>query len=146
MNHLQLLCLGTGDAFSSLYYSSCFALESGARQRLEPANIPTVWFKHARFDHTAHRGVACALCHGDVTLSRTQADVLLPSVKVCQACHAPAGEFGGRLVGGARHDCVQCHRYHGGDLPLHGRGAALRHAPAGPLLDVQRFLKGAPKD
>jgi ribonuclease BN (tRNA processing enzyme) len=29
MNHLQLLCLGTGDAFSALYYSSCFALESG---------------------------------------------------------------------------------------------------------------------
>jgi hypothetical protein len=120
--------------------------ESGARQRLEPANIPTVWFKHARFDHTAHRGVACALCHGDVTRSRTQADVLLPSVQVCQTCHAPAGESGGRLVGGVRHDCVECHRYHGGDVPLHGRGAALRHAPAGPLSDVQRFLKGAPKD
>jgi ribonuclease BN (tRNA processing enzyme) len=29
MTGLRLLCLGNGDAFSALYYSTCFALESG---------------------------------------------------------------------------------------------------------------------
>ncbi len=31
MSDLRLLCLGVGDAFSALHYSSCFALESGGR-------------------------------------------------------------------------------------------------------------------
>src|SRR5262245_8216141 len=31
MSDLRLLCLGNGDAFSALYYSTCFALESGER-------------------------------------------------------------------------------------------------------------------
>ncbi|MCI0681449.1 MAG: cytochrome c3 family protein [Gemmataceae bacterium] len=118
--------------------------ETGATQRIDPANIPTVWFQHARFDHTAHRGVACAVCHVDVEQSRGPADVLLPGVKLCRTCHAPPHAAGGRVAGGARHDCVECHRYHGGDQPLHGRGAALRQPPHGPLPDVQRFLKGSP--
>src|SRR5262245_22637894 len=31
MSKLRLLCLGVGDAFSALHYSSCFALESDSR-------------------------------------------------------------------------------------------------------------------
>ena len=127
-------------------------IDLGAGQRVEPAAIPAVWLTSARFDHTSHRAVACPTCHAGVEESRTQADVLLPGVQVCQTCHAPAAaatrlpplaqEGGGGVGGGARHDCTECHRYHGGDEPWHGRGAASRSPPRGALHDVRRFLMG----
>src|SRR5205823_4377051 len=35
----------------------------GIAQTIPPANIPAVWFTHARFDHTSHRAVDCRECH-----------------------------------------------------------------------------------
>lgn len=117
----------------------------GSKQRIEPAGIPEVWLPHARFDHTAHRGVACQVCHANAEHSRTHADVLLPGMRSCQLCHAPADSGHDGIVGGARHDCVECHRYHSGDDPLHGRGAASRRPPGGAIDDPQRFLRGTAK-
>jgi cytochrome c554/c'-like protein len=114
----------------------------GARQRVEPAGIPTVWFVHARFDHASHRGVACGLCHAGAENSRTQADVLLPRIEMCNRCHSPAAGSGGATAAGARQDCVECHRYHDGDLPHAGRGAESRRPPRGGTADVQQFLQG----
>jgi hypothetical protein len=65
--------------------------------------IPQRWLPHSRFDHRAHRPLACAECHKAGESTRT-ADVLLPSVTVCRECH--------RDSGGARTACVECHRYH----------------------------------
>jgi hypothetical protein len=65
--------------------------------------IPQRWLPHSRFDHRAHRPLACAECHRAPESTRT-ADVLLPSVTVCRECH--------RDSGGARTACVECHRYH----------------------------------
>jgi hypothetical protein len=98
--------------------------------------VPAVWLKHARFDHSAHRAVTCVECHGgaysdNVRASRLASDVLLPNIENCVQCHAPRREIAGELVGGARHDCVECHNYHGrggGDEWLHGRGSSLRGA------------------
>ncbi|MEX2016815.1 MAG: cytochrome c3 family protein, partial [Candidatus Hydrogenedentales bacterium] len=101
-----------------------------------PVQVPAVWLKHARFDHSAHRAVACVECHGGAysdhaSASRLASDVLLPNLENCVRCHAPRRELAGEMVGGARHDCVECHDYHGrgggADL-LHGRGSTLRGA------------------
>lgn len=71
-------------------------------QVVSPA-IPPRWLPHARFDHSAHRPVACAECHKAAASSETK-DVLMPSIATCRECHQPKA--------GARTGCVECHRYH----------------------------------
>ena len=85
--------------------------------------IPQRWLPHSRFDHRAHRPLACAECHKAPESTRT-ADVLLPSVTVCRECH--------RDSGGARTACVECHRYH---------DRARERDPDGPLT-VRRLARG----
>ena len=70
---------------------------------LVPTRIPERWLPHSRFDHRAHRSLACAECHKAPESTRTS-DVLLPSVTTCRQCH--------RDDGGARTACVECHLYH----------------------------------
>jgi hypothetical protein len=96
----------------------------GAEQRVERAAILRVWFEQARFDHTAHRAMDCRACHVLAESSTSHGDVLLPGIATCLKCHSPPHHAGGQPRGGARHDCAECHRYHAGDQPLHGRGAA----------------------
>ncbi|MCS7046593.1 MAG: hypothetical protein NZO58_09580, partial [Gemmataceae bacterium] len=93
-----------------------------AEQRVT-AEIPTVWYEHAQFDHGAHRSMACLTCHAGAAESRTQADVLVPGLVLCLHCHVREGPTAAPWVRGVRHDCVACHRYHDGDHPLRGRGA-----------------------
>lgn len=107
--------------------------------------IPPVWLKHATFDHTAHRATDCKSCHpntvakyvgNDPNYEREPVNIL--GVDSCRECHAPKrGEFGG-----IRHACTDCHRFHGGDQPLHGRGNPIRFPD--PPLTWQEFLKGKP--
>ncbi len=94
-------------------------------QRVETANVPTVWLSHARFGHAAHRGIACGSCHAEAAQSRSQADILLPHIQMCQKCHGPANGSTSRLAA-ARSDCMECHRYHDGDHAQTGRGAESR--------------------
>ena len=114
--------------------------------KVEPTKVPDVWFKHAAFDHTAHRGVSCRECHSrsyalkedgspspDASVVAT--DVLIPAIDNCVRCHAPSkgqgGWFGSSstpISGGASHDCTECHRYHNGDNPLQGYGALAQDA------------------
>jgi hypothetical protein len=94
----------------------------GADQRVEPAAIPRQWFQQARFDHTAHRFVDCRECHAQAETSTNRGDVMLPGIATCIKCHSPPHSVGGQPRGGARYDCAECHRYHGGDQALHGRG------------------------
>jgi len=106
-------------------------------------NVPNVWLKHARFDHSAHRAVACVECHAraysdKADASRLAKDVLVPNIESCVRCHAPRQDFNGQLIGGARHDCVECHLYHGRDDPNHwldGKGSVLRGAKARRSID-----------
>ncbi len=109
--------------------------------QIEPTYVPTIWFEHANFDHSAHRAVSCRSCHEDAfERSTTNADVLLPRMDVCASCHAPAGrDASGQPVGGAGHACTECHRYHGGD-----RKPGPSMARDVDALDIPRFLKGAP--
>ncbi len=94
--------------------------ERGERPQIRPVAVPDLWFEHARFDHRSHRAVECLECHADAVTSKTNTDLLLPGVAVCQKCHAPRGEDKGQKVGGARWGCTTCHAYHNGDAPRQG--------------------------
>ena len=76
---------------------------TGSVPEIVPTAIPSRWLPHARFDHGAHRPVACVECHKAATSTETK-DVLLPTVATCRECH--------QHKVGARTDCVECHRYH----------------------------------
>lgn len=115
--------------------------------RIVPTRIPQVWFEHAVFDHAAHRKLRCAACHAGAEANapaRGNGASLLPRVETCLECHGPARVADGRKQGGAGHDCTECHRYHHGDAPLHGKGAAARSVPSEKRLNIRQFLNGRP--
>lgn len=109
-------------------------------KRVVETRVPSVWLEHAKFSHLSHRAVDCKECHADAWTSKTEKSVLIPNRDNCLQCHAPQTKVQGKLVGGARFDCIECHRYHNGDHPLQGLGAAARSVPA--PLQVQPFLSG----
>jgi hypothetical protein len=111
-------------------------------ERIIPPRIPEIWFKHAVFNHAAHRLLDCLRCHAEAQTSEKSSDVLLPGIKTCVPCHSPREYQDGKLRGGARFDCTECHRYHHGDEPLQGIGAARRGAASG--VDIDQFLSGKP--
>lgn len=116
------------------------------------SSIPDVWLLHAKFNHASHRAVDCRQCHENAyglmaggqpnpKGSVTHKDVLLPGVENCRECHRPARTEGALTVGGVRHDCTECHRYHHGDSPLQGLGAQALD-PKTPM-GIKKFLQGA---
>lgn len=95
--------------------------------------IPSRWMPHSRFRHDRHEKYACISCHdpeahqdekvylagedGDFELpSRQTADILMPSVAVCQKCHVKGSTAEWKTRASA--DCVECHDYH---PPSHAR-------------------------
>jgi hypothetical protein len=105
-----------------------------------PPTIPQVWLRHARFDHSAHRHVECRSCHAaayayeqhdkpqflappaGATQARDGEQVMIAGLENCASCHARKSSGGG----GARHDCAECHNYHGGDTVLQGSGIGVQ--------------------
>ncbi|HVL66789.1 MAG TPA: cytochrome c3 family protein [Vicinamibacterales bacterium] len=71
--------------------------------KFAPTNLRKEWMSRARFDHAPHLMVQCGSCHAAAD-SRDTADVLMPSVATCAACHAPGK--------GAPSQCADCHGYH----------------------------------
>lgn len=69
------------------------------------SNVTTRWMPHARFDHEAHDGFTCVSCHQKAMSSIDSADLLLPGIKTCQACHAPGPDH-------TESRCFECHTYH----------------------------------
>lgn len=104
--------------------------------RVVASSVPEVWLQHAVFTHQAHRAVDCRGCHATAYAksargaegSKESRDVLLPGIATCRQCHAPAGHSAAGATGGAGFDCTECHRYHNGDVPLHGPGSSARDA------------------
>ncbi|MFM8284277.1 MAG: hypothetical protein ACKOCW_12050 [Planctomycetaceae bacterium] len=94
---------------------------------VEPPGVPDIWLTKARFNHQPHRSFDCRECHaaaypGADTVAAGLAGrtldndrVMIAGLEGCASCHAPAGRdpTSGRGVGGVRHDCVECHGYHG---------------------------------
>jgi hypothetical protein len=87
----------------------CHTLAIGAGEknlpRVEPARTTVQWMPHAKFDHDAHRGFACASCHEKALSSTETSDILLPGIATCKTCHAPGPEH-------AESRCFECHTYH----------------------------------
>jgi hypothetical protein len=130
----------------------------GIPTRVEPTNVPEIWFTHASFDHTAHRAVSCRDCHAKAyafqpdgktpveKASKLGTDYLNPGIDNCVQCHAPAKSSSGWLgmgsstatTGGAGYDCTECHRYHNGDNVLQGYGATAQGATT--LRSIDQFL------
>jgi len=113
-----------------------------------PPNLPSVWLPHARFDHAAHRAMQCFECHDRNRLVTNQAGVkpgldgpqpMIDDIDTCRQCHAPATKWG---TAGARHDCAECHRYHGGGRPPHGRGDPGRGVPVDERHKAGEWMAG----
>src|SRR5262249_391726 len=85
-------------------------MNQGVPKEIVPTQVPAVWFKHARFNHTAHRAVDCNECHSAAQGSKTRDDMMIPKIDNCRKCHAPLSN--GNSV---RYDCAECHTYHNGD-------------------------------
>ena len=129
---------------------------------VEPPRVPEVWFRHAAFSHAPHRAVSCRECHPgaypDSPESRTflqglvaskqptwkaNEAVMLPGIEECRKCHVPSRRVGGMVLGGAGHECVECHTYHAGpgdrDAPARGLGSPARD---GAEMTLGQFLDG----
>jgi predicted CXXCH cytochrome family protein len=111
--------------------------EQGQPVRVQPVNQRGLWFESARFNHAMHRALNCIACHNNAETATKMETVRMPAIDVCRQCHAPASPSGG----GARHDCVECHRYHNGDHPQEGLGARERD-PARHLDNAASLLQG----
>jgi hypothetical protein len=72
------------------------------------------WFSHSQFSHVRHQMLKCTECHSGAPESRDKSEVLMPGIADCRKCHL------GR--GGARSDCIECHKYHPHTLePFQGK-------------------------
>lgn len=108
---------------------------------VKPTKTPATFFRHARFDHAAHRAWDCSLCHKmpDST-NRSQIPTVDPGMDYrnpenpeppssplmivnrddCLHCHSPPHATNDTTARWARFDCAECHRYHNRDaiVPL----------------------------
>lgn len=136
--------------FLSISCKKCHEMDGNQTKK---SAIPAVWMTHASFNHASHKATTCTSCHpktaarfvDDVTnYEREPVNIL--GVKSCQECHGPKqnqsrgpnGET--HTTGGVRFGCTDCHRFHGGDQPLHGRGSSIRTPK--DALTWQEFLNG----
>jgi predicted CXXCH cytochrome family protein len=87
-----------------------------------PVHVASTWMPKARFDHVKHRTNKCADCHS-VEKSHSSADIAIPAIVDCRACHAGNKPAPNKVVS----TCVACHGFH---LPNHPPFAA--HAVAAP--------------
>lgn len=85
--------------------------DSAAREELPeltPVRLTENYFPMANFSHAEHMtsNVKCTTCHKAET-STESADVLMPSITICRACH---NDTPGRTA--IASDCLTCHSYH----------------------------------
>lgn len=77
------------------------------------------WLPHSRFSHAQHQNAKCSACHPAIG-SKAAADILVPDLKACQACHAGAEPERDKVVS----RCESCHGFHGKTLnPVFGKSA-----------------------
>ena len=76
--------------------------------RVVPSKITVKWLTHASFKHTPHASLSCISCHVKAPTSIETAEVLIPSIRTCAACHKDSLQREGRADNG----CYECHQYH----------------------------------
>ncbi len=75
--------------------------------RIQPVVMTAHWLPQSRFSHAQHGNTECASCHQAET-SKQSAQVLIPSVQVCQSCHTGARRDEEKVVS----RCDSCHSFH----------------------------------
>ena len=88
--------------------SECHTLTFSAGNSLPaiaPSRITVRWLPSSFFSHDSHRMVSCESCHASIASSQLTSDVNLPSVRICQECHAQGASA-------ASAGCSECHTYH----------------------------------
>jgi len=78
---------------------------------VQPVKVAARWMPKAQFDHAAHSTTPCTDCH-KATSSKTSADVLMPKIETCRACHGGEG-----AATALPSTCIMCHVYHRDHLP-----------------------------
>jgi hypothetical protein len=76
--------------------------------RVAPSNIKAVWLPNSVFSHYAHASINCQSCHTKAVSSTQTADVLIPSITICQQCHNGQPT----KLGQSENGCFLCHQYH----------------------------------
>jgi len=106
---------GLCDGCHTIFETTASAGPTGAGWGVEPVSAANVWFPKSRFTHAGHRDMECGTCH-EARTSVTSADVLMPSIATCRACHG--GEQAADKVPST---CIACHGFHRPDLaPMNG--------------------------
>ena len=90
--------------------------------KVEDSFIPARWFRHAEFDHKAHRMLKCEECHIGASKSTQTADVLVPGVETCRSCHRKSDRSGAAQEASATTNCASCHIYHDKTKPMDWKG------------------------
>lgn len=140
----------TPNAVSGATCTQCHKLDGNPANvedlTIRPPAIPTVWFEHSKFNHKSHRGYSCMDCHpntapaplgkatfsADAIYTGPDQKINIEGIASCRKCHTPTfTKEDGQQFGGVRSNCTDCHRYHNGDNPFQGLGAAARdpHPP-----------------
>lgn len=97
----------------------------GATFVVTPPRIPDRWLPRSVFDHAAHSMLTCIACHTKTPTSEATADILIPGIDSCRACHGAQGSTAGVTLSlgwgkTERHapgSCVTCHLYHDRTAP-----------------------------
>jgi hypothetical protein len=101
-----------------------------------PVRVAGAWYAKSEFTHGKHETMRCLDCH-DAEKSSTSANVLIPGIANCRACHAGEGATG-KLAS----ECVDCHGFHQSTFPLHLREqvrGGKAHGLALPGKSAQQF-------
>lgn len=77
---------------------------------IQPVLLLQNFMPKARFTHAKHVDSACSDCHAAAP-SNSSADVLMPKIEVCQACH-----LGQSATDKVPSTCVDCHKFHRNDV------------------------------
>jgi hypothetical protein len=112
----------------------CHVAKNGEGLEVLPVSVTSRWLEQAKFNHSAHRMKDCETCHTfdfpkqlptdpAVICASDFAEKLIPKRQVCLECHSPPRGSGADAKGGARFDCIECHRYHGAEVHVAGATA-----------------------
>jgi hypothetical protein len=80
--------------------------------QVAPVRVAGIWYAKSEFTHARHATMTCESCHA-ARESKTSADVLIPEISNCRACHAGEGTKG--MLESA---CTTCHGFHQAPYPL----------------------------
>lgn len=104
------------DIFERTTCATCHEVErlpesdAGPAWHVRPVKLAKVWMPKSFFDHGPHENETCTSCHA-AEQSESAADVLMPAIDSCRACHG-GGEEQVLLAS----TCIDCHEFH---LPQH---------------------------